>query len=151
MNSDRILACTTACIAVAAVIGAFPWKLRAQDATGSVWDGVYTQAQADRGRAAYNASCASCHGDQLTGGEIAPALVGGDFMSNWNGLTVGALFERSRMGMPPGAPAKVPRDSKVDIVAYILSFNKFPPGEKELPAQTAMMNTIRIDAEKPGK
>jgi len=132
---------------IVAIIGC-AW---AQDTSSSVWDGVYTQAQADRGRAAYNASCASCHGDQLTGGEIAPALVGGDFMSNWNGLTVGALFERARMGMPPGAPAKVPRDSKVDIVAYILSFNKFPPGEKELPTQTAMMNTIRIDAEKPGK
>jgi quinoprotein glucose dehydrogenase len=126
-------------------------KLRAQDATGSVWDGIYTQAQADRGRAAYNSSCASCHGDQLNGGEIAPALAGGEFLSNWNGLTVGQLFDRTRTGMPPGAPGKVPRDAKLDIIAYTLSFNRFPAGDKELPSQTAMLNTIRIDAEKPKK
>jgi quinoprotein glucose dehydrogenase len=133
---------------MACIVGAV---LYAQDPTGSVWDGVYTQAQADRGKDAYNKSCASCHGDQLTGGEIAPALAGGDFISNWNGQTVGQLFDRTRTGMPPGEPAKVTRDAKVDIIAYILSYNKFPAGEQALPSQTAMMNTIRIDAEKPKK
>jgi len=142
---------TIAMILAAGVTGSFSWKLRAQDVSSSVWDGVYTQAQADRGKTAYNESCAACHGDQLTGGEIAPALAGGDFLSNWNGLTVGQLFDRTRTGMPPGSPAKVSRDAKVDIIAYVLSFNKFPAGDKELPSQTAMMNTIRIDAEKPNK
>jgi quinoprotein glucose dehydrogenase len=133
----------------AALVGAFSLQLGAQDTTSSVWDGVYTQAQADRGQALYNSSCAGCHGDQLTGGETAPPLAGGEFMANWNGLTVGQLFERTRTGMPPGAPGKVARDAKVDIVAYILSFNKFPAGDKDLPRQTEVMNTIRIDAEKP--
>lgn len=152
MNSERIVACATAFfVAGAAAIAALSLNVRAQEPTSSVWDGAYTQAQADRGRASYGTSCASCHGDQLTGGEIAPPLSGGDFISNWNGLTVGQLFDRIRTGMPPGAPGKVLRDAKIDIVAYILSYNKFPPGEKELPSQTAMMNTIRIDAEKPGK
>jgi quinoprotein glucose dehydrogenase len=135
---------------IAGIIG-FALVGVAQDTSSSVWDGVYTQAQADRGRTAYGASCASCHGDQLAGGEIAPPLVGGDFISNWNGLTVGQLFDRIRTGMPPGAPGKLARDAKVDILAYMLSFNKFPAGDKELPSQTAMMNTIRIDAEKPAK
>jgi len=135
-------------IAIAIVVGC---GLAAQDTTSSVWDGVFTQAQADRGHTAYTASCAPCHGQDLSGGEIAPPLAGGDFLSNWNGLTVGQLFERTRTGMPPGTPGKVSRDAKVDIVAYMLSFNKFPAGERELPGQTAMMNTIRIDAEKPKK
>jgi hypothetical protein len=87
----------------------------------------------------------------LNGGELAPPLAGGEFLSNWNGLTVGQLFERTRTGMPPGSPGKVSRDAKVDIIAYVLSFNGFPAGERELPSQTAMMNTIRIDAEKPKK
>src|SRR5271157_4911170 len=95
----------------ATLIGAFSWELVAQDTTSSVWDGVYTQAQADRGKALYNSSCAACHGDQLNGGETAPALVGGEFLSNWNGLTVGQLFDRIRTSMPPGTPAKVARDA----------------------------------------
>jgi quinoprotein glucose dehydrogenase len=132
---------------IVAIIGC-AW---AQDTSSSVWDGIYTQAQADRGRTAYGTACAACHGDQLAGGEIAPPLVGGDFISNWNGLTVGQLFDRIRTGMPPGDPGKVGREAKVDILAYMLSYNKFPAGDKELPSQTAMMNTIRIDAEKPKK
>ena len=136
-------------VSAALLIASLSLQLRAQDATGSVWDGVYTRAQADRGRSLYNASCASCHGEQLNGGEIAPRLAGGEFLSNWNGLTVGQLFERTRTGMPPGSPGKVSRDAKVDIIAYVLSSNSFPAGERELPSQTAMMNTIRIDAEKP--
>jgi mono/diheme cytochrome c family protein len=147
MNSNLAVAI----IAGAAAIGAFSWKLAAQDTSSSVWDGVYTQAQADRGKALYNSGCAACHGDQLNGGETAPALAGGEFLSNWNGQTVGQLFDRIRTSMPPGAPAKVARDAKVDIVAYVLSFNKFPAGDKELPQQTAMMNAISIDAEKPKK
>jgi mono/diheme cytochrome c family protein len=135
----------------AALIGAFSWRLRAQDTTSSVWDGVFTKAQAERGQALYTASCASCHGDQLNGGETAPPLAGGEFMANWNGLTVGQLFERVRTGMPPGGPAQVSRDAKVAIVAYVLSYNSFPPGDKELPHQTEAMNTIKIEAEKPAK
>jgi len=135
----------------AAVFAAFSWKLPAQDTTSSVWDGVYTKAQAARGEALYNSSCASCHGDQLNGGETAPPLTGGEFMANWNGLTVGQLFERIRTGMPPGAPGSVNRDSKVAIVAYVLSYNSFPAGDRELPHQTEAMNTIKIEAEKPAK
>ena len=58
---------TIAMILAAGVTGSFSWRLRAQDVSSSVWDGVYTQAQADRGKTAYNESCAACHGDQLTG------------------------------------------------------------------------------------
>lgn len=150
MKSNLAIACIV-CIGGAAAFGAFSLNLLAQDTTSSVWDGVYTQAQADRGRPLYNAACGACHGDQLSGGETAPPLAGGDFLSNWNSQTVGQLFERTRTGMPPGAPAKVGRDAKVDIIAYILSFNKFPAGDKELARQTEVMNTIRIDAEKPKK
>ncbi len=33
----------------------------------SVWDGVYTEAQAGRGRAAYTGACGLCHGRRLNG------------------------------------------------------------------------------------
>jgi mono/diheme cytochrome c family protein len=123
----------------------------AQDATRSVWDGVYTDAQAKTGQGVYNSECASCHGDQLNGGEMAPPLAGGEFMSNWNGLTVGDLFERIRTGMPPGTPGKVGRDAKVAIVTYILQYNKFPSGTTEMPSQTEAMKQIKMEASKPDK
>lgn len=140
-----------AVVIAGAVAGAWSWTLRAQDATTSVWDGVYSTAQATRGQGLYNSSCAPCHGDQLEGAETAPPLSGSEFLSTWNGLTVGQLFERIRASMPPGAPGKVAQDSKVNIVAYILSSNKFPASDKELPRQAEVMKTIRIDAEKPKK
>ena len=49
------------------------------DGSRSVWDGVYTDEQAKRGAPLYSQYCASCHGAELTGGEMAPALVGSDF------------------------------------------------------------------------
>lgn len=123
----------------------------AQEATRSVWDGVFTDDQAKNGQALYNSECASCHGDQLNGGEMAPPLAGGEFMSNWNGLTVGDLFERIRTSMPPGTPSKVGREAKVAIVAYILQQNKFPSGKDELPAQSEAMKLIKLEANKPDK
>ena len=60
----------------------------------SVWEGVYTVEQARRGSLShsYQAECASCHGTDLTGGDSAPPLMGGEFTFDWNGLTIGDLF-----------------------------------------------------------
>ncbi len=141
-------------IAVVAIIGvsiAGVYSLRAQDGAKSVWDGVYTEDQAKKGAAAYAEQCASCHGDQLTGGEMAPPLAGGEFLSNWNGLSVGDLFERIRTGMPPANPGKLSREAKADIVAFMLAFNKFPAGSKDLASNGEMLKSIRIDAQKPEK
>jgi mono/diheme cytochrome c family protein len=120
----------------------------AQEATRSVWDGVFTQEQADRGRPLYNQHCASCHADTLMGGEMSPPLVGGEFLSNWNGLTLGDLFERIRTSMPQNKPGTLSREVNADITAYILSVNKFPVGKKELPHSAEFLRDIRIDSEK---
>ena len=81
--------------------------VHAQPPTKSIWDGVYTDAQATRGKALYSESCASCHGGELTGGEMAPPLAGGEFMAGWDGLTIGDLFERVRISMPQNAPGSL--------------------------------------------
>ena len=116
--------------------------------TRSVWDGVFTADQAKRGQDRYTAECASCHGSSLSGGESAPPLAGGEFLSNWNGLTVGDLFERVRKTMPVGKAGKLSREVNADIVAYILGFNEFPAGEKELARATEVLQDIRIEAAK---
>ena len=111
----------------------------------SVWDGVYTEAQAQRGEAQYKRDCARCHGDTLTGGEAAPPLAGGDFLANWNGLTVGDLFERIRISMPADRPGTLTNDRNADILAHLLRSNQFPSGKTELEHQAEPLKQIRID------
>jgi mono/diheme cytochrome c family protein len=131
-------------IAAVIVVGA----IFAQEASKSVWDGVYTEEQSGRGQALYTKHCASCHGDSLAGADTATPLAGEEFLSNWNGLTVGDLFDRIRTTMPQNAPGKLSREVNADITAYILSVNKFPAGKEELPHQTEILKKIRIETEK---
>jgi mono/diheme cytochrome c family protein len=114
----------------------------------SVRDGVYTTAQAQRGADLYAANCASCHGIALTGGESAPPLTGGEFLSNWNGLTVGDLFERIRTTMPADRPGKLTRDQDAAILARILQAGDYPAGPSELSPKTEYLKEIRIEAAK---
>ena len=114
----------------------------------SVLDGVYTQDQAKQGHELYSQHCAVCHGKDLGGGEEAPALAGADFISNWNGLSVGDLFERIRTTMPQNKPQSLSREVDATILAFILSSNKFPGGQSELSSQTEQLKMIRIDAPK---
>jgi mono/diheme cytochrome c family protein len=115
----------------------------------SVWDGVYTDEQAEHGHSIYHDQCAFCHGDTLDGGEEAPPLAGAQFLSNWNGLTVGDLFERIRKSMPQSNPGKLTREQAADVIAYVFSFNKFPGGKVELPPDAELLKQIRIEATKP--
>jgi|SRR5579863_9174173 len=130
-------------------IGAF-YSLGAQSSPSrSVWDGVYTEQQASRGGALYGQECSGCHGESLTGADEAPALSGGAFLANWDGLTVGDLFERIRISMPADRPGKLNREKIADILSYILNFNRFPAGNTELERQTEVLKQIRLEAAKP--
>ena len=135
-------------VACSLVVGASALWAQA-DGMRSVWDGVFTAEQAERGDRAYAANCASCHGTSLTGGESAPPLTGGEFSSNWYGLTIGDLFERIRTTMPADRPGRIKREQNADILAYILRMNQFPPGKAELSSQTQFLKQIRLEAERP--
>ena len=144
MTTRRALAAplrTLAAIAFAGLILA-----AGEEGGRTVWGGVYTEAQADRGALAYQASCQSCHGGQLGGQGEAKPLTGASFLSNWNGLSVGDLFERVRTTMPMNAPKSLSRGTYADILAYVLKFNGFPAGAAELPARAEMLADIRFDA-----
>jgi cytochrome c len=114
----------------------------------SVWDGVYTATQARRGQPLYDRDCSACHGEKLAGREDSPPLAGPDFLDSWNGLTLGKLFDKIRLTMPKGTPSEVGVEQKVDILAYILSVNKFPNGQVELEKSEALRD-IRFEASKP--
>jgi hypothetical protein len=114
----------------------------------SVVEGVYTDAQATRGIEAYKKDCSSCHGEGLEGDGFAPALSGTEFLSNWNGTTLGDLFDRVRISMPPSAPGSVTPEAKVDIITHLLKSNKFPAGQAELASTPDALKDIKFELPK---
>jgi mono/diheme cytochrome c family protein len=140
----------SAVIIPAATLLVLQSSVRAQPATTSVLDGVYTAEQAERGRQGYAEQCASCHGPELTGGEMAPALAGGEFIAGWDGLTLGDLFERIRISMPQNAPGSLSGQQNADILAFMLASNKFPTGTTELAKDAMILKTIKFEAKKSG-
>jgi mono/diheme cytochrome c family protein len=117
--------------------------------SSSVWDGVYTPDQANRGKEVYNKACASCHGVALDGSGATPPLSGPDFKSDWNGQTVDDLFEKMQTSMPADKPGQLSREQNADILAFLLTSNGFPSGQKELPTEAPVLEKIRFESAKP--
>jgi mono/diheme cytochrome c family protein len=121
--------------------------LRAQ--ARSVADGVYTEAQAERGSMLYAEQCGSCHGEALAGiADLFPALTGDPFVMNWQGKSVGELFEKISTTMPALDPGSLKPEQVADIVAHILSVSKYPAGTTELETGVEPLKQIKIDAPK---
>lgn len=115
----------------------------------TVWDSVYTEEQATRGEALYGEHCVRCHGVNLQGnGEGAKSLTDATFKSTWNGVTLGALFDRIRLSMPQDKPGSMTRQQTADLLAFILRANNFPAGKAELVRQTDLLNAIVFKSEK---
>lgn len=144
-----------ACLVAAAVAGwaattVVPSVVDAQQAGRSVWDGVYTEEQAARGAALYDQQCASCHGAMLGGMDAAPPLTGGTFAANWNGVNLYDMLQRIRVSMPMDDPGGMSRQQVADVLAYMLSVNRFPAGDRELPRQSGPLRLILFQAAKSG-
>jgi mono/diheme cytochrome c family protein len=130
---------------VAIHVGAAVWLIAVASAQSkTVWDGIYTEAQAVRGKKLYIASCAACHQEGLQGADLAPALKGDEFLLLWNDKPLGELVDRITTTMPQDAPGSLSPQENADIVAYILQVNRFPTGLAELPADAAAQNTTFI-------
>jgi mono/diheme cytochrome c family protein len=99
----------------------------------TVWDGVYTEAQAARATTAFGQSCGGCHALAAEG--KAP-LAGEAFWKSFAQKTVGDLLEFVTAYMPNGAPRSLSEGAYQDIVALILKSNGFPPGTAELARDT---------------
>ena len=99
----------------------------------TVWDGVYTEAQASRGTMAYGQSCAGCHALATEG---RSPLVGEAFWKSFAQKNVGDLLEFVSTYMPNGTPGSLSKSAYEDIVALILKSNGFPAGTAELGSNT---------------
>jgi cytochrome c5 len=99
----------------------------------TVADGIYTDAQAARGAAAYDAACSGCHRADLSGG-TGPALKAQRFARIYAGKDLRTLYTKIATTMPRGTPASLADDVYLDIVAHMLRENGFKAGEHELTA-----------------
>lgn len=108
----------------------------------SVWDTTYTAAQAARGQTVFRTVCSSCH---------TPAqFAGASFLAAWDGGTAYELFRTLRSEMPQDNPGGLPPEQYLEVIAYLFQLNGFPSGPRELPADSAELRHIRIDAKPTG-
>jgi alcohol dehydrogenase (cytochrome c) len=92
----------------------------------------FTQAQVDAGRAAYQTSCAGCHGADLAGRNDASQLAGSLFMGSWGGRTTADLVGFMQGAMPPGNAGSLGEATYLNIAAFILDSNGARPGTQPL-------------------
>jgi cytochrome c5 len=130
-------------LAAAGVLFTCVVVVRAQNPEPRIWQGVYSTAQAERGKTSFNSSCLRCHGDKLQG-NTAPALSGDRFFTTWGSEPIASLFAKIRDTMPPNFGTSIDDQTKLDIVAYILQTNGYPGGPGELTQNGTDLATAQI-------
>lgn len=108
-----------------------------RQAPRSIFEGVYTEAQAEQGQAAYRSHCAACHASGFFRGE--------PFRLVWSGQPASGFFEVMRTSMPIDNPASLEAEEYAAILAYILELNGYPAGEVELPSTREELDLILIE------
>lgn len=144
MTSKAMISMTAGALGLGASVVA----LKAQAPAKTVWSGVFTADQAATGKTVFETKCAMCHGADMNGGEMAPALVGSGFLANWQGSSLGDLFTRIHSTMPASDPGSMTNTETAQVLAYILSFNQFPAGATPLPSDDASLAQIGITDKK---
>jgi mono/diheme cytochrome c family protein len=121
---------------------------------------VFTSAQADAGRAAYENTCGKCHTPTLLGrkgdpGELPPAgslsasyrefigprgfvapLTGKSFIDRWGAKTAAQLIARFQETVVSFPPEGMNDETTVDITAYVLQVNGAKAGNRPLTRTT---------------
>ena len=116
----------------------------------SVWEGVFTEAQATRGQAVYEGACGTCHGRRLNGApddpdmRSSPPLARARFLRVWDGLSLGTLVAYTRATMPEENPNSLTGQEYVDVIAYQLSVSGMPAGDRELSPDPYSLGRVVI-------
>lgn len=136
------------CLLAALTFAVSPLRLAAQDPAPAPPNGkaasagVYAEPQARRGEASFRTNCVSCHASSDFSGE--------KFKVAWVTRSAFDVFDVIRSQMPEDNPGALPRQDYVDIVAYLLSLNRYPAGADELPSEDDALKAVTIDEPPPG-
>jgi mono/diheme cytochrome c family protein len=117
----------------------------------SIWDGVFTVAQARRGQNVYTGPCDRCHGYKLDGAADdpdmypAPPVAGPKFLRKWDGRSLAALLEYLRVTMPANNPGYLSEQELADLIAYMLEVSGTPAGNEELQPEHGALARIFVE------
>ena len=112
----------------------------------TVLDGVYSDAQAGRGAALYQARCAGCHDGADVDG---PPLTGDPFIDRWREDSLASLFDFIRTNMPQDAPGKLDDAAYRDLLAYLLQANKYSSGKELTPESLPAIDLVGHSGPQP--
>jgi hypothetical protein len=59
-------------------------------------------------------------------------------------MTAGELIDKISMDMPSNAPGTLKPDQYADVMAYVLSVNKYPAGKTPLPTTSATLKAVKM-------
>lgn len=102
----------------------------------TIWDGVFTSAQANRGQETAQAVCFACHSQSEWTNPM--------FIRVWSGRPIHQMWENLRMTMPYDSPGRLSAQEYSDVVAYMLELNGAPAGDTELPADVEGLMQITV-------
>jgi mono/diheme cytochrome c family protein len=113
----------------------------------TVWDGVYTDAQAQRAMPTYDSICSRCH---MLSGQGKGALTGDAFWTAFTQKSVGDLLTYVKTNMPNGNGGSLAPATYNDLVALILKSNGFPSGAVDVSPESVAGVQI-VPKEGPGE
>ena len=111
------------------------------DSARTTQGGVFTTAQAERGKETYLGMCASCHPAVTHTGEV--------FAKSWDGKPLSDLMTYMRDNMPKTDPGSLSSKEYAQVLAYMLKLNGMPPGRTELTHDLDVLARIRIEVRRP--
>jgi alcohol dehydrogenase (cytochrome c) len=135
-RSNRLIIC----LAASCWLAAFNVPVLAQSSPG------FTAEQAVQGEQDYVDQCASCHGYDLQGFDLIPALAGNFFSRRWGDGPLVDLATSMRR-MPPTQPGRLDQQVYNRILAYLLQNNGVEAGATPLPAALAELDGLIIPAQ----
>jgi mono/diheme cytochrome c family protein len=118
-------------------LGAGAAALHGQAPTKTTNSGVYTAAQAERGKKLFEAKCTACHDTARFTGDV--------FLDVWAGKPLKDVWDIASGTMPEDNPGSLQQQEYGDILAFFLSLNEFPAGDTELKGEASAMASIKIE------
>ncbi len=97
---------------------------------------TFSEAQADRGRDIFRATCTECH--------YSSEFSDSQFKFKWSRRSAANLYDLIQTSMPETAPGSLSPEETVDIVSYVLRMNGFAAGPGDLAPDPDVLAAISL-------